>query len=220
MPTANRRQFVPQALRYFLAQDYEPRELIVLDDGDDPVADLIPADPRIRYLRLAARLALGAKRNQANELAAGDVLVHWDDDDWQASWRLSYQVSQLLAHQADICGTSRVLYYQPGTGRSWHYVYPPGGRPWVAGNSLCYTRAFWQLNPFPPISIGEDSRFLWTSRPKQILALDDHRFLVGLIHRHNTSLKRTADRRWQPCATRLIQDLIAADWSFYAHLPT
>jgi len=32
MPTADRRAFVPQAIRYFLRQDYGNRELIVLDD--------------------------------------------------------------------------------------------------------------------------------------------------------------------------------------------
>jgi glycosyltransferase involved in cell wall biosynthesis len=49
MPTANRRRFVPEAIRLFLAQDYEEKELVVLDDGEDAIADLIPDDPRIRY---------------------------------------------------------------------------------------------------------------------------------------------------------------------------
>lgn len=42
MPTYNRRAFVPQAVDYFLRQDYPSRELIVVDDGTDPVEDLIP----------------------------------------------------------------------------------------------------------------------------------------------------------------------------------
>ena len=50
MPTHNRRPFVAQAIVYFLRQDYPNRELIIVDDGTDPVADLIPDDPRIRYL--------------------------------------------------------------------------------------------------------------------------------------------------------------------------
>ena len=37
MPTADRRRYVPGAIASFLAQDYEPRELIVLDDGQDSV---------------------------------------------------------------------------------------------------------------------------------------------------------------------------------------
>ncbi len=59
MPTRNRRRFVGQALWYFLRQDYQPRELIVLDDGDDPIEDLIPASDTVRYVRLERRRAFG-----------------------------------------------------------------------------------------------------------------------------------------------------------------
>jgi glycosyltransferase involved in cell wall biosynthesis len=61
MPTANRRAFVPRAIQYFLRQDYPEKELVILDDGEDSVADLIPADPRIRYLRETRRRTIGAK---------------------------------------------------------------------------------------------------------------------------------------------------------------
>lgn len=215
MPTADRRGFVAQAIRYFQRQDYPQRELLILDDGDDPIADAMPDDPTIRYLRLPKRVPLGAKRNLACEAARGDVIAHWDDDDWQASWRLSYQVQQLLAHRADVCGVARVLYYQPSTGRAWLYVYPPHGQPWVAGNSLFYTRDLWCRNPFPAIEVGEDSRFLWSSLPKRLVALADNRFLVGLIHSGNTSVKRTHDRRWQPCATQVTAGIMGEDWDFY-----
>ena len=104
MPTADRRTFVPQAIAYFLRQDYPNRELIVVDDGTDAVADLIPPDPRIRYIRLARKQTLGAKRNLACQEAWGETIVHWDDDDWMAPWRLSYQMVSLLKQQADICG--------------------------------------------------------------------------------------------------------------------
>jgi glycosyltransferase involved in cell wall biosynthesis len=51
MPPADRRRFVPQAIAQFLHQDYEHRELIVLDDGVQSVEDLMPDDPRVRYVR-------------------------------------------------------------------------------------------------------------------------------------------------------------------------
>jgi O-antigen biosynthesis protein len=55
---------------------------VVLDDGDDRVEDLIPPDPRIRYVALDRRLVLGEKRNRACELARRELIVHQDDDDW------------------------------------------------------------------------------------------------------------------------------------------
>src|SRR3712207_6562734 len=96
MPTADRRAFVARAVEYFLRQDYAARELIDVDDGRDAVGDLVPADERVRYVRLDKKLTVGAKRNLACEAARGEVVAHWDDDDWHAPRRLSYQVGELL----------------------------------------------------------------------------------------------------------------------------
>ena len=82
MPTCDRRRFVGRAIRYFLEQDYPNRELVVVDDGADSVADLIPADDaRIRYVRLSEHHTIGAKRNLGCGQARGELIVHWDDDD-------------------------------------------------------------------------------------------------------------------------------------------
>ncbi len=109
MPTYNRRKFIPQAIRYFLSQDYERKELIVVDYGTDPVRDLIPTDDHIRYIRLDRKLTVGAKRNLACEQAHGEIIAHWDDDDWMADRRLSYQAGYLQQEHADIWSESGLL---------------------------------------------------------------------------------------------------------------
>ena len=45
MPTFDRRAFVPQAVRYFLRQDYPAKELIIVDDGPEPVSRSAPRRP-------------------------------------------------------------------------------------------------------------------------------------------------------------------------------
>src|SRR5260370_27892789 len=80
-PTYNRRTFVPRAIEYFHRQDYPNRELVILDDGEDRVADLVPDLPSLRYVALPERLRLGAKRNAAIDASRGEIIVHWDDDD-------------------------------------------------------------------------------------------------------------------------------------------
>jgi glycosyltransferase involved in cell wall biosynthesis len=80
MPTYNRRHFVARAIEYFLRQDYEPKELIVVDDGDHLMADLMPDHPRVRYIRLERRLTVGAKRNLACEHTTGEIIPHGDDE--------------------------------------------------------------------------------------------------------------------------------------------
>ena len=211
MPTADRRRFVPGAIRWFLAQDYAERELVIVDDGADSVADLVPDDPRIRYFRSETRQPVGVKRNFACRAARGEVLVHWDDDDWSAPWRLRYQIDQLRAEAADICGLSRVWFYAREEQRAWEYVYPSRQKPWVYGASLCYTREFWQRHPFPEIRTGEDTRFVWADARARVHALPDSRLLVALIHGNNTSRKRTSDSRYQPREVGEIEQLLGGD---------
>lgn len=215
MPTADRRTFVPQAIKYFLKQDYPNRELIVVDDGTDTVADLIPPDPRIRYIRLGEKHTLGAKRNLACKDARGEVIVHWDDDDWVAPWRLSYQIRSLLIEGADVCGLDKVFFYDPGLDRSWQYVFK-GDRPWVAGGTFCYTKAFWSINPFTNVNIGEDTRFVWGNRSTKMTTLQDCTFYVAIIHPRNSNPKRTKDARWLSYPTTAIQEVMGTDWAFYA----
>jgi hypothetical protein len=218
MPTANRRHFVPQAIQYFLRQDYPCCELIVVDDGADRIGDVLPDDPRIRYLSLPRRLAIGRKRNLACQMARGSLIVHWDDDDWMAPWRLSYQVEALLRETADICGLDTPLLYHPATQRAWQYVHPRHARPWVYGATLCYTKAFWAQSPFPPLHVGEDTRFVWARRSQKIVPLPDCTFQVSIIHRRNVSAKRLQDARWRAYASETIRHLLGDDWSFYGHL--
>lgn len=210
MPTADRRLFTLQAVAHFLRQDYANRELIVLDDGAQSVEDVMPDDPRVRYVRDEHRRPIGAKRNRACELARGDVIVHWDDDDWNARRRVRYQVEQLMAARADVCGLNRVLFFDPAEGRGWEYVFASSATPWVYGATLCYTKAFWKRNPFPEIGIGEDSRFVWSSVSKKVLALEDPSFFVGIIHPGNTSLKQTRGSRWRPCPAAALREIMRA----------
>lgn len=196
MPTADRRSFVPQAIRYFQGQDYPQKELVILDDGAESVADLVPDDPQVRYLRLGGRRTLGAKRNECVQAGRGDLIMHWDDDDWMAPHRISYQVDALLREGAEVCGLRRMLFYELGTGTTWLYDYPAGQRPWLAGGSLLYTRDRWRRLPFPNIQIGEDTRFVWGNRLERAIALPDYRFYVAMIHPGNTSPKNCRGSYW------------------------
>lgn len=202
MPTCNRRSFVPRAIRQFLEQDYPHRELIVLDDGSDAVGDLMPDDPRIRYVRLERRCLLGDKRNLAAEMARGEILVHWDDDDWMAPWRLSYQARRLVESEVDACGLVRLFFYAPDSGQAWEYNYS-GPEPWLAGGTLCYTQSFWQSHRFAGLREGEDNDFVWRHRPR-VLALPDPSFYVATLHSANTSRKRTAAAPYRPVAPDLL----------------
>lgn len=211
MPTADRRSFVPLAIRCFLNQDYAPRELLIVDDGAHPVADLLPADERIRYVRLHTRLPIGSKRNYACDIARGDVIVHWDDDDWSAPWRVAFQVNALLSANADACGLSRLWFYDALVRRAWQYSYPQHGARWVAGGTLCYRRESWRRSPFPDVGTGEDSAFVWSLRPAGVLPLEDNGFYVATVHATNTAPRQVAESIFMPAAPDIVESLLGAD---------
>ena len=92
MPTYNRREFVPNAIQYFLRQNYENKELMIIDDGEDAVKDLVPRASNIRYFRLDHKIRLAAKLNLGCDYAKGDIIANRGDYGWYASHRLSYQM--------------------------------------------------------------------------------------------------------------------------------
>lgn len=215
MPTLDRRQFVPRAIDYFLRQDYPNRELVVIDDGSDPVEDLMPDDPRIRYIRLGGRRTIGAKRNIGCEQAAGGVLTHWDDDDWVAPWRLRYQVEQLAALDAEIVGLDTLLYFDPATDTGWRYRYLGGHRSWVHDPTFCYRREVWESARFPDANYGLDVRYL-AGHTMRVRALADPGFYVGILHQGNTSPKRTTGRSWERLEDGKIEAVLGSDYATYA----
>ena len=196
MPTADRRRFVPLAIRNFQAQDYPHKELVIVDDGRESVADLVPADPSIRYVRLTGRRSLGAKRNECVEAARGDLIMHWDDDDWMAAHRISYQVEALLQEDAEVCGLERMLFYHVDKDEVWLYQYPDRQSPWLAGGSLLYTREFWRRSPFPNIQVASDTRFVWDRPMDRRVAVSDYQFYVAMVHTANTSPKVFTSPYW------------------------
>jgi glycosyltransferase involved in cell wall biosynthesis len=196
MPTANRRSCVALAIRCFQTQDYQNKELVILDDGAESIADLIPPDPQIRYRRVPRFATLGDKRNECVIASRGDLIMHWDDDDWMAPHRISYQVHALLRERAEVCGLQRMLFCKQDTGEVWLYEYPDNQRPWLAGGSLLYTRDFWRRSPFPSIQVASDTRFVWDRQMKRRIALPDYTFYVAMIHAGNTSPKNCTGPYW------------------------
>jgi len=219
MPTFDRRLFVPQAVRCFLRQDYPAKELVIVDDGPEPVGDLLPADPRIVYHRLEARMVLGTKRNLACELASGSIIAHWDDDDWSSPERVSIQVAALTRESADLCGVASLLYYDPVHSSAWRFTWPGAQRPWAAGPSLCFTKELWRGSPFPDVTIGEDTRFVFSPAVRKVADVRAAGCVVGIVHPRNTAPKSVRSPHWSPRPIREVEDLLGDDMPFYRSLP-
>lgn len=197
MPTANRPEFVPIAIRRFLEQDYPRKELVVVDDGRQSVEELVPDHPDIYYYRHPGGVSLGEKRNFAVRNSRGNYVLHWDDDDWTDRGWIGFVMGHMLQSEADITGLEMVNFLDPVHKRAWKYIYPPDEPAWVHGATLCYRRKHWEENPFPPLDVGEDCRFLWSEVPKKVIPHAGTELFVATIHHSNASPKYTDQKRWQ-----------------------
>lgn len=157
MPTANRAAFVAESVAYFLTQDYPRKELLILDDGKDNTIQGIPLDRGIYYEHRDAPETIGAKRNALCEMAAGDIILHWDDDDVSAPGRITRQVEELVFSGADIAGFHSMVFIDEQGKRAWHYH---GGQNYILGTSMCYYKRALATRHFLNENKGEDWHFL------------------------------------------------------------
>ena len=194
MPTANRQQFIPLAIHYFLNQSYRDAELVIIDDGKESIKQFLPAHRRIKYFYTYPIGSIGLKRNYACEKATGEIIMHWDDDDWYGQDWIKKQVDTLESFDTDICGLNEIMFYSPVVEKYWNYADKNTDRPWLSGATMGYRRSFWEKHPFKDINIGEDYDYIWNSGAK-IYAHDYTDGFIAILHAGNTTLKPFEDAR-------------------------
>ena len=107
--TESRPEFWPWLWWSFAKQDYESRELVVVDSSPET---LVVDDPRVRVVPAAPATSVATKRNLALRAARGSVIAWFDDDDWQHPRRLSLLVGA-LGTGAGVAGTTESWFVDP-----------------------------------------------------------------------------------------------------------
>lgn len=99
LPSRDRPVEVRRAARTVIAQTFTDWELVIVDDGSDPVADVIgleAMDPRILVLRNETSQGVAEARNRGIMEARGQWIAFLDDDD---VWHPEKLAAQLAAAQ-------------------------------------------------------------------------------------------------------------------------
>ena len=110
LPTYNRGWAIRAAIDSVLAQDYDPAELIVVDDGstDDTLRLLTGYDNRLRIIQQENQ-GVSSARNAGIRSASGDLIALLDSDDEWLPGKLTAQVNYFNTHpEALICQTEEI----------------------------------------------------------------------------------------------------------------
>lgn len=204
VPTRNRAHLHPLLHRIFSAQTHEDRELVILDDSDEPSAYFASCDdPKVKYHHLQERMTVGAKRNWLAEHAEGEVLAHFDDDDYYAPTYLTrmlghlegYDMVKLVGFFAYSQTHDAFCYWDLASVHAYHFKLESDApvammnfaetskddrERWMAKNlfgygfSFVYKKSVFDKVKFDDVAHGEDAKFT--------LDVDEAGFQVHLVH--------------------------------------
>lgn len=159
--TYNRPKLINEILYCFLAQDYENKELIILNDQEKIKYSY--NDSRVRIFNLSERFpSLGTKRNYTRRLVKGDYVFIMDDDDIY----YSNHISRLIEfHQKnptyDIVGNGMCHFSQDN--RDIQNQPDP-----LAFNGACIKTNYYLTHEFPDNkSSGEDFDYIQAAKVKK-----------------------------------------------------
>ena len=186
-PTFNRRPFIPYMIKCFEHQTYpkDRIEWIIIDDGTDPIGDLVTNIPQVKYYYYEDKMLLGKKRNVMHSKCSGDILIYMDDDDYYPPERFSHAVDTLLKNpQYLIAGSSEMHVYFESRNR----VYQCG--PYKQYHSTAATFAFRkellnQTKYDDEKALAEETQFT-KGYSIPLVQLDTLKSILVFSHKHNS----------------------------------
>ncbi|MGE0598730.1 MAG: glycosyltransferase family 2 protein [Dehalococcoidia bacterium] len=163
IPVHNGAHFLRESIPSVLAQDYEPIEVFVADDGStDNSADVAESYPGVRCLRLP-KGGVSRARNLAVDQSSGEWLAFLDADDTWHPAKLSEQVrlgseqpeaAFILCHQVCTFEGEVPSWFRGNVDGSPAPAYEPSA--WLVRRST-----FDQVGPFDESrNLGEDTDWL------------------------------------------------------------
>ena len=190
-PTFNRRPFIHAMITCFNEQDYpqDRMEWIIIDDGTDPVEDLVASHPRVKYFKYDTKMTLGRKRNLLHEKSRGEILVYMDDDDYYPPKRVSHAVEMLMSHPEALCAGSSEIYIYFKHIKQMKRFGPYGPNHATAGTFAFKRKLLKQHRYNDDACLAEERAFL-KDYTVPFVQLDPMKVILVFSHEHNTFDKR------------------------------
>ena len=190
-PTFNRRPFIPYAIKCFESQDYprEKMEWIIIDDGSDPIEDLVKDVSNVLYFKYDKKMSLGKKRNIMHMKSKGDIIVYMDDDDYYPPQRVSHAVETLQKNPKALCSGSSEIYIWFKHIQKMYQFGPYGPNHATAGTFAFRRQLILESAYNDEAALAEEKEFL-KNYTIPFVQLDPLKTILVFSHEQNTFDKR------------------------------
>lgn len=174
-------------------QTYPHRELIIVTDGNREyyqfLQNITKNDQEVTVHFEEQKKTLGELRNISLELAKGDIIVQWDDDDFNHPARLFLQYGCLERNQAKVCFFGEQLQYFFHRRHlywcNWYHLSNVLPYRIIPGSLMAYRQP---LLYYPPWPRYEDMDLAYRLCDSQNIAILKNRayLLIYSFHQKNT----------------------------------
>jgi hypothetical protein len=162
---------------------------VIVNSGNNPIHLLDITN--VKTVLINKKGVTGQIRNDGVRAATGDIIVHFDDDDWSSADRVEKSVGPFLTKRTlELVCTDN--YYvgmfseRPFQAfRTWAWDYEACS----SGATFAYRKGAWLQCPFPAIPVGEDQLFARRIRTRMhgaMLNLRDPSIFIYVRHGSNS----------------------------------
>jgi glycosyltransferase involved in cell wall biosynthesis len=194
-PTFNRRPFIEMMIKCFDRQDYPKNKMewIIIDDGTDPIEDLVISHPSVKYFKYDEKMTLGKKRNLMHKKACGDIIVYMDDDDYYPPNRVSHAVERLMENPTALCaGSSEMyIYFKDNKDKCRMIQFGPYGPDHATAGTFAFKRKLLRETQYNEDACLAEEREFLKNYTVPFVQLDPLKTILVFSHSHNTFDKRT-----------------------------
>lgn len=213
--TRNRKHFIPLLIENYNRIKIPNLEWIILDDSEESSKGLFPEEAKYihlskheidtfldcayqfnaktpeleywyKYHKKLSYLPIGLKRNIANNYATGDIILHFDDDDYYLKESLEIRLFALQQSRCIFC--PKVVAYDLKN----KLFFNIGSESTIFEGTLSYFKDVWETNKFNNLAVSDEG-VEFVSKIPNYRRIKSDKVIISLIHQENNKLFNTGE---------------------------
>jgi glycosyltransferase involved in cell wall biosynthesis len=160
-------------------------EWIIIDDGTDPIMDLVLNIKQVKYTYYKDKMLLGRKRNLMHNKCSGDIIIYMDDDDYYPPERISHAVQTLQDNPTYlIAGSSEMYVYFDS--RQKMYKCGPYKEYHSTAATFAFRRELLKETSYNNENALAEEKYFLKNYTIPLKQLDSLKSIIVFSHKHNS----------------------------------